>query len=79
MFTVATCAAGSLGDGPPRASPLSPGLLQHIQAVKDNPQALHSSHRTDLAGWGPGPLSPMPASPAYHHHVQVRPLRCSSG
>ncbi|EIE21218.1 hypothetical protein COCSUDRAFT_57128 [Coccomyxa subellipsoidea C-169] len=61
--------SGSQGDAPPRTSALSPGLLQHIQAVKDNPQPLQHSHRSDLAGWGPGPLSPMPAS-APNHQVQ---------
>ncbi|CAL8466148.1 g5684 [Coccomyxa elongata] len=60
---------GGQMDAPPRTNPLSPGLLQHIQAVKENPQPPHSSHRSDLAGWGPGPLPPMPASPS-HHHVQ---------
>ena len=43
-----------------------------VQAIKENPQlGHHAPQRSQLAGWGPGPLQPM-ASP------QHRPLHVST-
>lgn len=42
-----------------------------LQAIKENPQlGHHPPQRSQLAGWGPGPLQPM-ASPQ-HRPLHVR-------
>ena len=40
-----------------------------LQAIKENPQlGHHSPQRSQLAGWGPGPLQP-----TQHRPMHVRP------
>lgn len=52
--------------------PLSPGLLQRMQAIKENPQlGHHSPQRSQLAGWGPGPLQPMASGQHRPMHVSA--------
>ena len=46
-----------------------------LQAIKENPQLGHQSpQRSQLAGWGPGPLQPMAST--QHRPMHVRPALC---
>ncbi len=52
-----------------------------VQAIKENPQlGHHHPQRSQLAGWGPGPLQPM-ASPQHRPLHVSPPLQsiCSEG